>query len=173
MFHLSVSTNTRLRSACIERTNVPTEVTHLNIQPMMEVTMGVSGRDLGHVADDVSRAIDAFGRPNGDDSWAPYDPSAAEGERRILPGSKIVISGEYEKMKDTFTELGGGLALERGSEANAPLARVILGGLLAGEPATLFILPMLYTLLVRDTPAGATHDVADPAGAGGGEPAHA
>ena len=41
------------------------------------------------------------------------------------------------------------LALERGSEANAPLARAILGGLLAGEPATLFVLPVLYSLIVR------------------------
>jgi Cu/Ag efflux pump CusA len=40
--------------------------------------------------------------------------------------------------------------LERGSEANAPLARAILGGLLAGEPATLFVLPALYSLFVRD-----------------------
>jgi multidrug efflux pump subunit AcrB len=46
----------------------------------------------------------------------------------------------------------GALALERGSEANAPLARAILGGLLAGEPATLFVLPALYSLLVRDKP---------------------
>jgi multidrug efflux pump subunit AcrB len=54
-----------------------------------------------------------------------------------------------------FAMVPGALALERGSEANAPLARVILGGLLAGEPATLFILPMLYSLMVRDKP-GAT-----------------
>jgi Cu/Ag efflux pump CusA len=47
------------------------------------------------------------------------------------------------------------LALENGSEANAPLARAILGGLLAGEPATLFILPALYAVLVRDKKAGA------------------
>ena len=46
----------------------------------------------------------------------------------------------------------GALALERGSEANAPLARAILGGLLAGEPATLFVLPALYSLFVHDTP---------------------
>ena len=44
------------------------------------------------------------------------------------------------------------LALGRGSEANAPLGRAILGGLLAGEPATLFVLPALYALLVRDEP---------------------
>ena len=45
-----------------------------------------------------------------------------------------------------FAMIPMALALERGSEANAPLGRVILGGLLAGEPATLFVLPMLYSL---------------------------
>ena len=28
--------------------------------------------------------------------------------------------------------------------------RAILGGLLAGEPATLFVLPALYSLMVKD-----------------------
>ncbi len=50
-----------------------------------------------------------------------------------------------------FALVPGALALERGSEANAPLARAILGGLLAGEPATLFVLPVIYTLLVRES----------------------
>src|SRR5208282_1394516 len=49
-----------------------------------------------------------------------------------------------------FALIPGALALERGSEVNAPLARAILGGLLAGEPATLFVLPVLYAMLVRD-----------------------
>ena len=49
-----------------------------------------------------------------------------------------------------FAMAPGALALERGSEANAPLARAILGGLLAVEPSTLFVLPCLYSLLVRD-----------------------
>jgi multidrug efflux pump subunit AcrB len=44
------------------------------------------------------------------------------------------------------------LAIERGSEANAPLARAILGGLIAGEPATLFVLPCLYSLFVKNVP---------------------
>jgi multidrug efflux pump subunit AcrB len=55
-----------------------------------------------------------------------------------------------------FAMIPGAMALERGSEANAPLARAILGGLLAGEPATLFVLPCLYSLMVRD-PKGTTH----------------
>ena len=42
------------------------------------------------------------------------------------------------------------LALERGSEANAPLGRAVIGGLLAGLVTTLFVVPALYSLLVRD-----------------------
>jgi multidrug efflux pump subunit AcrB len=50
-----------------------------------------------------------------------------------------------------FAMIPTALALEKGSEANAPLARAILGGLFAGEPATLFVLPALYSLMVWDT----------------------
>lgn len=49
-----------------------------------------------------------------------------------------------------FAMIPTALALEQGSEANAPLGRAILGGLLAGEPATLFVVPCLYALMVRD-----------------------
>jgi multidrug efflux pump subunit AcrB len=52
-----------------------------------------------------------------------------------------------------FAMLPAALAIERGSEANAPLARAILGGLIAGEPATLFVLPCLYSLMVKDKPS--------------------
>jgi hypothetical protein len=51
-------------------------------------------------------------------------------------------------------------------EANAPLARAILGGLLAGEPATLFVLPALYSLMVRDKKVGGDHGHALPHGLG-------
>jgi multidrug efflux pump subunit AcrB len=252
--------------ATIRPASVPTEVTHSNIQPTIDLTMGTYGRDLGHVSEDVRAAINEFGEAQPDGSWLPYDPRS--GEKRTLTGSKIVLSGEYARMKDTFYYLFSGLlfaslliyflmvaldkswivpltvmlvvplclvgilpmlyltgsavnvqsllgfifvvgikvantvlmtdfaqelrrhegltptqairksasirvrpvtmtalaaffalipgafALERGSEANAPLARAILGGLLAGEPATLFVLPCLYSLLVRDPKGG-------------------
>jgi multidrug efflux pump subunit AcrB len=244
----------------VERHPVPTEVTHYNIQPTIELTMGVHGRDLGHVSDDVARTLDRFGEQAGDAIWSVYDPSSQG--KQALVGSKIMLSGEYLRMKETFRSLGvglglaslliyflmvalyrsfliplavmaivplclvgimpmiyltgsavnvqsllgfifvvginvansvlmidyaqelrrneglsptravlraaglrvrpitmtalaafcalipGALALERGSEANAPLARAILGGLLAGEPATLFVLPALYSILI-------------------------
>lgn len=247
----------------IELNTVATEVTHYNIQPTIELTMGVSGRDLGHVSDDVTKILNTFGETIESGKWAPFDPESKE--RKRLPGSQIVLSGEYLRMKDTFSSLAlgltlaslliyflmvgldkswvvplsvmsivplcligimpalyftgsavnvqsllgfifivgikvansvlmtdysqelrrhegltpleaikkaatirvrpitmtalaaffalipGAMALERGSEANAPLARAILGGLLAGEPATLFVLPVIYSLIVRES----------------------
>ena len=254
----------------------PTEIVHNNLQASIDLTMGVSGRDLGHVADDVTKVVARFGEANPDGSWTPFDPS---GDRKPMQGSKIVLSGEYSRMQDTFRSLGIGmvlalmlmyflmvaldksyivpltvlltvplclagvlpmlwltgtalnvqsllgiifiigikvantvlmtdfaqelrhlegltpaqairkaasirvrpvtmtalaaffamipasLAMERGSEANAPLGRAILGGLIAGEPATLFILPCLYMLMVRDSghPARDEHGTAEAA----------
>jgi Cu/Ag efflux pump CusA len=43
------------------------------------------------------------------------------------------------------------LALERGSEANAPLGRAVIGGLIAALVTTLFLVPAMYSLLIRDT----------------------
>ncbi len=272
----------------LRRTTVPTEVTHDNIQPTIDLSMGVYGRDLGHISDDVTKVIDKFGARQPDGKWDPFDPSSSRKE--VLKGTKIVLSGEYTKMQDTFRNLGfgligasvliyflmvgldkswivpmtvmlivplcligilpalyftgtavnvqsllgfifvvgikvantvlmtdfaqelrhaegltptqailksasirvkpitmtavaafaalipGALALERGSEANAPLARAILGGLLAGEPATLFVLPCLYALLVRDKPGGPSHhghEVGDGADEHSGDDVHA
>jgi hypothetical protein len=49
-----------------------------------------------------------------------------------------------------FAMIPAAMAIQRGSEANAPLARAILGGLAAGVCGTLFVLPALYSTLVRD-----------------------
>jgi multidrug efflux pump subunit AcrB len=258
--------------ATITRTTVPTEITHNNLQPSIDLTMGVEGRDLGHVADDIAKVLEEFGQKLPDGNWAPFDPSGTGAKRETLKGSKIVLSGEYARMQQTFRDLGigmilavilmyflmvaldksyivpltvmltvpismagvfpmlyltgtainvqsilgiifiigikvantvlmtdfaqelrrhegltptqairkaasvrvrpvtmtalaaffamipGAMALERGSEANAPLARAILGGLLAGEPATLFVLPCLYMLMVKDKPGQPAQD---------------
>ncbi len=94
----------------IEKTTVPTEVTHYNIQPTIELTMGVYGRDLGHVSDDVQpcSTSSATGIPAG--MWSPYDPDSKQ-EKVRLPGSQIVLTGEYLRMKDTFNSLAVGLTL--------------------------------------------------------------
>jgi multidrug efflux pump subunit AcrB len=248
--------------ATITTDKIPTEIHHVNLQPAIDLTMNVEGRDLGHVSIDVAKALDKFGKKQGDGTWVPYETSGDA--TTTLAGSKIILAGEYVRMQETFTSLGWGLilaslliyflmvaldrsfivplavmlivplcligilpmlyvtrsavnvqsllgfifivgikvantvlmtdcaqelrkhqglspleairkaaalrvrpvtmtalaaffamiptalALEKGGEANAPLARAILGGLIAGEPATLFVLPALYALMVRD-----------------------
>lgn len=246
----------------LRRASVPAELTHANLQATIDLTMGVDGRDLGHVADDVTAVVGRFGTPEGTDTWLPFDPASSD--HKVLPGSKIRLSGEYSRMQDTFKNLGVGLVLAtlliyfllvalfksyttplvilfavpigligvvamlfvtgtainvqsllgvifmvgivvsntvllidfsenirvqdkldpteairraasirvrpivmtalaaffalipmalglaRGSEANAPLGRSVIGGLLAGLLTTLFVVPALYSLVVRD-----------------------
>ena len=245
----------------LRQTTIPTEATHTNLQATIDLTMGVEGRDLGHVAGDVTALLAQFGRPEGTDTWIPFDPSSDE--HKLLEGSKVTLSGEYSRMQETFSNLGWGLvlatlliyfllvslfksyvtpliilsavpiglvgvivmlyatgtainvqsllgvifmvgivvsntvllvdfsenirreekldateairraaairvrpivmtalaaffallpmalALGRGSEANAPLGRSVIGGLLAGLLTTLFVVPALYSLIVR------------------------
>ena len=101
--------------ATISRTTVPTEVTHYNIQTSIDLTMSVEGRDLGHVADEVTEILNDFGRlnPRKDNTWSTYDPNTSAGakDRPTLEGSEIVFSGEYARMNQTFHDLGIGLIL--------------------------------------------------------------
>jgi multidrug efflux pump subunit AcrB len=238
--------------------------------------MGVHGRDLGHVADDVARVVAKFGVEQERGKWVPFDPDSAG--HKLLEGSKIVLSGEYSRMQDTFRNLGIGLilasllvyflmvalfkswmiplvilsavpvgligvvtmlfltgtalnvqsllgvifmvgivvsntvlmvdfaqglrrveglnptqaiikaagirvrpvlmtalaaffalvpmalGLARGSEANTPLGRAVIGGLLAGLVTTLFMVPALYSLVVRDRREAKVTDSTAPGG---------
>jgi multidrug efflux pump subunit AcrB len=251
--------------ATLRRSTVPTEITHNNLQSTIDLTMGVSGRDLGHVADDVARVVARFGVAQPDGSWLPYDPQDHSANRKVIKGAMIELSGEYSRMQDTFRSLGFGLilatlliyflmaalfksyltplvilfavplglvgvvtmlyltntainvqsllgvifmvgivvsntvllvdfaqnlrvqeglspdaairkaasirarpvlmtalaaffalipmalAFQRGSEANAPLGRAVIGGIMAGLITTLLVVPSLYSLVVRDT----------------------
>ena len=248
--------------ASVIRAKVPAEITHTTLQPTIDLTMGVSGRDLGHVADDVSEVMAKFGERSKRDEWIPYE---SPGSTETMQGYKVMLSGEYSRMQDTFRFMGIGLSLAaffiyslmvalfrsfvsplvilsavpiglvgvvtilfvtqtainvqsllgvifmvgivvsntvlmtdfaqglrdkeglspteaivkaasirvrpvvmtalaaffalipmalglaRGSEANAPLGRAVIGGLLAGLVTTLFVVPALYSLMVRDS----------------------
>jgi multidrug efflux pump subunit AcrB len=48
------------------------------------------------------------------------------------------------------------IGLGRGSEANVPLARAVVGGLLTSTFLTLIVVPIIYTLLIRDSGQPAT-----------------
>jgi hypothetical protein len=53
------------------------------------------------------------------------------------------------------------LALERDSEANAPLGRAVIGGLIAGLFTVLIIVPALYSLIAHDQLSHAADDLAN------------
>ncbi|MBN9119402.1 MAG: efflux RND transporter permease subunit, partial [Planctomycetes bacterium] len=94
--------------ASVRRTEVPSEVVHTDLQPTIDLTMGVHGRDLGHVAADVERAVAKYGQERPDGGWTPFDPD--NGEKKPMEGAKIALSGEYQKMNDTFRFQALGMA---------------------------------------------------------------
>jgi multidrug efflux pump subunit AcrB len=84
----------------VRKVPVPSEVVHTNLQPTMDLTMGVHGRDLGHVAADVTRVVAKYGQERADGGWTPFDPTHPD--HQPMEGSKLTLSGEYQKMQDTF-----------------------------------------------------------------------
>jgi multidrug efflux pump subunit AcrB len=258
---------------------VPSEIVHTNLQPTIDLTMGVAGRDLGHVADDINATVRKYGKPRPDGGLTPFDPDVID-KQQAMEGAMIVLSGEYQKMQTTFKYQAMGMAaavvliyflmvalfksyvtplvvlsavpigvigvvlilyitgtalnvqsllgvifmigivvsntvlltdfathlrrdeglspteairkaagirvrpvvmtalatffalipmslgLDRGSEANVPLGRAVLGGLLAGLLTTLFVVPCVFSLLVSKKPE-ATDDESLP-----GEPGY-
>src|SRR5262249_1985067 len=87
--------------ATLTRDTIPADIKHVNLQATIDLSMGVEGRDLGHVSDDVTKVINQFGRLREPGVWSPYDPDAKR-EQETLIGSKMILSGEYTKMQDTF-----------------------------------------------------------------------
>jgi multidrug efflux pump subunit AcrB len=85
------------------------EVTHTNLMATIDLTMNVEGRDLGHVADDIVEVLDGFGVAQGNATWQPYDPSAKD--KQPISGTKMVLTGEYGHMQETFFNFGIGLPL--------------------------------------------------------------
>ncbi len=68
----------------------PASISHYNVQPMINVYAAVSGRDLGSVAEEVSKRVDDI--------------------RKELPrGSFIYLRGQVQTMNTSFIGLGVGL----------------------------------------------------------------
>lgn len=92
----------------LPRVEVPAEINHTNLQATMELTMGVQGRDLGHVAQDVSRVVATFGKVRPDGGWSPFDPDDIDG--RVMEGARMTLAGEYQKMQQMFRFQAMGMA---------------------------------------------------------------
>jgi multidrug efflux pump subunit AcrB len=92
----------------LPRVEVPAEINHTNLQATMDLTMGVHSRDIGHVAEDVSRVVARFGKERPDGGWSPFDPE--DPAQKVMEGARIVVVGEYQKMRQTFRFQALGMA---------------------------------------------------------------
>ena len=76
--------------ATMQRESVPTNLNQTNIQPVYDIYAAVQGRDLGSVADDISKIV-------------------ADLQKQLKPGNTIKVLGQIQSMNDSFRDLGIGL----------------------------------------------------------------
>jgi multidrug efflux pump subunit AcrB len=84
---------------------------------------------------------------------------------KLTPTQAIVKAASIRVLPVMMTALAAffalvpmALGLARGSEANTPLGRAVIGGLLAGLVTTLFVVPSLYSLVLPDRPGVAQEE---------------
>jgi multidrug efflux pump subunit AcrB len=77
--------------AAITHSSDPAVIEHYTIQRVIDVNCAVSGRDLGSTSAEVQRAIDGLGM--------------------LPPGTKVVIRGQSDAMRQSFKTLGEGIIL--------------------------------------------------------------
>jgi multidrug efflux pump subunit AcrB len=75
----------------ISRTTQQAVVTHYNVQPVIDIYGSVQGRDLGGVAADVTRIVDAA-------------------KANLPRGARVVIRGQVQTMQSSFNDLTAGIA---------------------------------------------------------------
>ena len=83
--------------ATLRRSTVPTEITHNNLQSTIDLTMGVSGRDLGPRRRRRRPRGRPIRRPPARRVWIPYDPEDHSADRKVIKGATIELSGEYSR----------------------------------------------------------------------------
>jgi multidrug efflux pump subunit AcrB len=76
--------------ATFKRDSVPTNSNQANIQPVYEVYASVQGRDLGSIADEISKIV-------------------ADLQKQLSPGNTIQVVGQIDSMNNAFRNLAIGL----------------------------------------------------------------
>jgi multidrug efflux pump subunit AcrB len=137
--------------------------TTINVESLMGTIMTV-GIAVSNSILVVSFANDIRARDNLD----PFTAAIAAAKTRLRP---ILMTA----MAMIIGMIPMALGLGEAGEQNAPLGRAVIGGLVAATIATLFIVPIIYTLLRRKPPTLYELDrrfAAEAAGATEGDSAH-
>jgi multidrug efflux pump subunit AcrB len=74
----------------LSRSSEPPIVTHYNIQPVVDIYGAAEGKDLGFVGAQIQKVMDSA-------------------QKDLPKGSRMVLRGQIQTMKDSFTGLIGGL----------------------------------------------------------------
>jgi multidrug efflux pump subunit AcrB len=77
--------------ATLQRDIVPTNLNQTNIQPVFDIYASAQGRDLGGISGDIGKIV-------------------AELQKELKPGNTIPVLGQIQSMRDSFRDLGIGLA---------------------------------------------------------------
>ncbi|WP_038172360.1 efflux RND transporter permease subunit [Verrucomicrobium sp. BvORR106] len=78
--------------ATLKRGQGPGVISHYNVQPVIDIFGGVSGRDLGGVVADVQKLVDSM-------------------QHELPKGSYIMMRGQAETMRSSFHGLGMGMIM--------------------------------------------------------------
>jgi multidrug efflux pump subunit AcrB len=112
--------------------------TAINVQSLLGVIFMV-----GIVVSNTVLLVDFAQNVRRDEGLTPTEAIMKAASVRVRP---VVMTA----LAAFFALLPMALGLARGSEANTPLGRAVIGGLVAGLVTTLFVVPALYSLVVRD-----------------------
>jgi multidrug efflux pump subunit AcrB len=112
------------------------ELNHVNLRRVTNLLVNTEGRDVGGVASDVNKAVNAL---------------RAEGQ--IPEVVQVTLKGEYARMQESFTSLAGGLALASLLVylIMVPLFRSFAGPLVIMFTVPLGLIGVLITLFLTGT----------------------
>ena len=91
--------------------SAPADIIHEDLANVVSVLVNTEGRDIGGVAGDINAIL----RQMQEATWAEAGkevPRAKASGERLFPGGVVIrMTGEYERMNESFGNLGAGLAL--------------------------------------------------------------
>ncbi|MCK6484821.1 MAG: efflux RND transporter permease subunit [Phycisphaerae bacterium] len=93
--------------AKFRRTTAPAEINQVNLSRVVDLFVNVHGRDVGSVAADIEKGIEAVRA----EMAAEDQAAAAAGQPKPWEGYRIYMRGEVASMRESFTGLAFGLVL--------------------------------------------------------------
>jgi multidrug efflux pump subunit AcrB len=91
--------------------SAPADMIHEDLANVVSVLVNTEGRDIGGVAGDIKAILHEMQKSK----WAEAGkevPEATRGGELLFPGGVVIrMSGEYERMTESFGNLGAGLAV--------------------------------------------------------------